>query len=596
MTYHTHLLSAVDSIINNPIVLLDEALASSSHKAMATKAANSTKNATGLTSAERISSEVMPSDRTLIPLERTSTPDKRVVRHLEKNGYSIAGDYKDGLAAHVSKPDRKIRIGKALAATDATDHIKAAFEKDPARQGIKSEEKASVLISRRSSDVAAMSTHQHWQSCQTLGGSAKKDGETVKQEKGSLSDQVPKIVASGAHIAYLVKHPDDVDKHYKPMARVTLNPFVSATSKHTILRPSNEYGESWEGFHSTVNKWAEKNFPAKDPEYHRHLGAYQEGASHFHNYGSEHDDYWKGKSYDVHAQENHTNPEVLKHYTDEAISDKKGSLMTGLMRNPALPKESADKIINHAASINLKSTPHAEHHVATITKNAKSPEHIQKMLNTHTTSGKVYDVAAQNDNTNAAQLHHILDTHGAKKTSEPNIRELSGNSGESIISSVVRNKNSNDSHFKKILEIKEFNQKESPHKDLRKTSVALDHHNLLTEIAGKYHDEDIGKKLINTVNVESLHSDTQHVVSSVAEKHPHLVHVLPDQHIQSAYRKCPLNKNLENEALRRGTPSLLSTVASHTSDRTLLGAMVNHSDDSISTPAKIRTRHLDIFS
>lgn len=144
------------SLIEAASQVLSEALAAPAHKAMATRAANSTKNSKGLTAAEQISQHVIPlgEDRVVIPLERTITPDTRVSKHLEDNGYKIH-DYEQGLAVKSDSPDRKMRIGRILQQTNAPQNIKTAYEKDPARQGIKSDP-AYVVISRKPSDVAAM--------------------------------------------------------------------------------------------------------------------------------------------------------------------------------------------------------------------------------------------------------------------------------------------------------------------------------------------------------------------------------------------------------------------------------------------------------
>lgn len=584
MTYATndkYLIEAALSVLSGNYVILDEALSSPAQKAMASKAANSTKNKDGLTSAEQISKAVMPSDRINIPLDRTSTPDNRVVSHLKTHGYSIAGDYSEGLASHESTPNRKVRIGKILTTTEAPSAVKTAFDKDPARQGIKSGG-TSVVITRKPSDVAAMSTHQNWQSCQTLGGTADKDGKPNEQSPGLYKNLVPGIVASGAHMAYLVHNPGDVDKHYKPIARTTLNAFKSP-SGHTILRPSEEYGDHWEGFHSTVKNWAEKAFPAKEPRYIRHEGAYPEGEQSINNYSPEHNEYWKSQVYEAHQHENHPEPDVLKHYTDHAIGENSLSMMTSLIKNKHLPEESVNKIVSHVSRLKSTNIPMGGQRKSNLIKLVKNPEHIQKFLDNDMGS-ETAKAVSENGNATHEQLHHILDMHGASDNGHGGTMETGYHSYD-IIRNVAAHRNADDSHFHKILKLEDLNSTDVG----KQISSSLAHEDALEHVALKYHSEDIGKKILSMApqmkNTSMIHG--------VALKHPHLLHSLPDSEVETAYGRHSLNKNLENEALRRSTPSLLSRVASKTSDRTLLNSMVNHHDPSISNNAKIRLKTLD---
>lgn len=578
--YNKSLVEAAHNILIGNYILLDEALAAPAHKALASKAANASKDSTGLTAAERISKDVMPIDRINIPLDRTTTPDNRVVNHLSSHGYSIAGDYKDGLAAHISAPNRKVRIGKILSSTNAPTHIKTAFEKDPARQGINND-KTSIVISRKPSDVAAMSTHQQWQSCQTLGGTANKDGAPNTQAPGLYKDHVPKIIGSGAHIAYLVNHPDDVDKHYKPIARTTLNAFKSVHGGHTILRPSQEYGDHWEGFHSSVKNWAEKNFPTKDPRYIRHEGAYPEGEQSINNYSPEHNEYWKSQVYEEHQHINHPDHDVLRHYTDHAINEKSFGMMTNLLKNKHLPDDSADRIVNNVSIMDSKKIPLGDSRKAGVIRQLKKPEHIQKILN-NDYSENTAKAVSENQHATSEQLHHVLDMHGAGDNGHGQTMET-GYHSASIIKNVARNKNANDSHFHKILNLEELN---STDKGTR-TSATINHDEALEGIANNYHSEEIGKKLVK------LSPLTHNTVHDVAMKHPHLLHSLEDRDIENGYRRHSKNINLENESLRRGTPELMRSVASYTSDRTLLNALHDHSDHHTAVNARIRLRALD---
>lgn len=169
---------------------LTEALATASAKAMATKAAASTA-VSGVTKAQQISRDIFPEgqDRIVIPYERNLEPNSDVVKHLEANGYKIT-DYKAGLAAKHSEENRPIRIGKILNRTGASNELFHKFDKDPARQGIKTNEHH-IVISRHPYDVAAMSSGQNWESCQTLKQTfahKKSDGTSIKvaQDRGRI--------------------------------------------------------------------------------------------------------------------------------------------------------------------------------------------------------------------------------------------------------------------------------------------------------------------------------------------------------------------------------------------------------------------------
>jgi hypothetical protein len=392
------------SLIDTATKMVNEALSAPAHKAMANKAAGKTKDASGITKAEQVSKDIMPEDRVVIPLQRTLTPDSSVVNHLANHGFQIH-DYEQGLAHHQDKPERKLRIGRVLNQTNASQSVIQSFEKDPARQGIKSSG-ASIVISRKPTDVAAMSTHQNWTSCQTLGGKAKfKDSAGNVQErnqtKGCYSERVPDIVSSGAHIAYLVHKPEDVDQHYKPIARTTLNVFESSNG-HKILRPSEEYGDHWEGFHHSVKQWAEKHFPTKDPVYWRDHHSYPEGPDQIRNYGKEHDEFWKDEQ-DPRTLKEHPSPDVLKHHTDRIIQQGNGNI-SSLISNPNISDEDSDRIVNNFAKHPRQAVDIAKH--------ARNHSQIQKMYDSNLGDYHIALALTQNKNTSSSQLHDLLDTYG----------------------------------------------------------------------------------------------------------------------------------------------------------------------------------------
>ena len=557
---------------------LTEALASTAHKALATKASN--KDANGLTAAQRISKDVMPTDRIVIPLERTHTPNKDVEAHLKNKGYHI-DNYQQGLAYHESNPDRKLRIGRVLNSTNASQQIKTAYEKDPARQGVKSPTGASIVISRHPYDVAAMSTHQNWESCQTLGGKATvtdKEGNknTVEQDKGGHTEYVPTIVGSGAHIAYLVNHPDDIDKHYKPIARVTLNPFVSE-NKNTILRPSEVYGEDWEGFHKTVSDWAEKHFPAKDAIYVRHRGAYPEGIHTVRNYGQEHDDFWKEYS-DKEALMNTSSQNVIKHNVDNMLRNQHPNLVH-LLSNPHIEESDSDRIVNAMAK-----NPRMASSVAIL---AKTPRQISTVMGNNLGDHVIASKLAINKNTSASQLHELMDTYGLGQTSEPGVRKMSHNGySPNIVSSISSHANANDGHFEKV-----FDEAGLKSNDSNKVWESfLDLMQPMHNIARRYHSEHIGRKLVELNN--KLPFSDHSILHDVAEKHPHLLSAVNDDGIAIALDRHGENKNLRKIALERNTDKTLAALASNTDDRELLGKLSNHPSESVKTKAKIRLLHL----
>lgn len=569
------------SLIDSATVMMNEALAAPAHKAMATRAANSSKDSTGLTAAERISKDVMPigQDRVVIPLQRTFTPSKAVTTHLENNGFAVH-DYEQGLAVKHDSPDRKLRIGRVLNQTNAPEHVKKAFEKDPARQGIKSDP-AFVVISRKPSDVAAMSTHQNWTSCQTLGGKAKvtEKGVTFEQhqEKGSYSEMVPGIVSSGAHIAYLVKHPDDIDTHNGPIARTTLNPFTSPD--HTIIRPSEEYGDHWEGFHHTVNKWAEENFPAKRPSYTRHRDVYQEGKQSIENYGSEHDEFWKNNpSYD--AARNTTSQPVIEHYANRLMGKTDTPLgrqfLGHVMSNPHVSDAVGDRLVHHFINSSFRDV----HPV--LAKSAKTPKQIQTVMDKTMGDTFIGSVLAKNPNTTHNQLHDILDMYGAGETNIPGVRKIPHNGySPDVIQGVANHKNANDSHFEKILSLDSLQTHGAPMKD----GSIQDHWGSLESIARRYHSEDIGRKVVGAWT-HQLGMVPHSIVYDVAEKHPHLLHGVSDKDIGEAIHKHPMSSSLMKIGLERNTPTTLKSVAFATKDHDLLSKLSQHPNVDVAEHAK----------
>lgn len=568
-----------ESLLKDVDTFLNEALASSAHKAMATKASN--KNSDGVTNAQRISKNVMLTDRVNIPLDRTLTPDKNVTQHLQSKGYHI-DNYEQGLAYHESNPNRKIRIGRVLNQINAPQHIKTAYEKDPSRQGISSTN-ASIVISRHPYDVAAMSTHQNWQSCQTLGGKATTtddDGNktTHEQEPGGLREMVPDIINSGAHIAYLVHHPDDINKHYAPIARVTLNPYKSP-SGHTILRPSNEYGDHWEGFHSSVKKWAEEKFPMRDAMYIRHNKVYPEGDDIISNYDPKFNEFWKTQHVPVTLQE-HPDPEVLHHHANKAISEKTGSDAIYLMQNNNLANEDADRLVNAFSRDPRRA--------ADLTRYARTPQHIQTILDNNLGNFYVAKSASKNENTTSEQLHHLIDTYGIGETNVPGIRKrVSNGPSEDIVTRVIAHKNADESHYNKLFDLEGVKSNDP----LKKHDNLIDYMDAFHTVARNYHSEEMGKKL-STMFKDAVY--VPHAIThDIARKHPHLLSEFNDEMIANGLSHHPGNTNLQKIAKDRNTPKPLMALARSTNDRSLLDSLEKHPDENVSKAARLQKLFLD---
>lgn len=384
------------SLIESAKKQITEAVALKGHIAMAKKASNQSK-LFGKTEAEIISQHVIPlgEDTTVLPLERdTATPHPDVVDHLDKHGYDVH-DYMKGLAIKKGEKKNPISIGKVLARTDAPQSLKTTYEKDPNRQGIDSN--VHVVISRNPLHVAGMSTHQNWESCQTLGGGGKyidSEGKTRnldKQDIGDYSEYVKDDIAAGSHIAYLVHKPEDVDKHYKPIARILLKPYMSKHG-HSILKPMQTYGEEWNGFHSTVSKWADKHFPMKDPEYTIDSSVYPDGPKKTYNFSPEHDEYWKNNQTDS-ALAMHPSDEVITHYIEDTKKQK-----------PGMNEEGSNRYYRSHIFSAIAKNPHIkEHHVLELLRHHATPEHSKGGLYIFP-SNKVVEMG-MND---PASHHHVV--------------------------------------------------------------------------------------------------------------------------------------------------------------------------------------------
>lgn len=275
---------------------------------MAQFAADESIDDTGRTAAQRLSDHVFgrKADRIVIDHQTADTmPHPDIAEHLGRHGFQIK-NYRDGIVSQektIGNPEKGIpyqkkmvdlSLMKALHQTNAPEEMKQKFVNDPNRNAAKTEG-LKIVISRRPHDIAAMSTGQHWESCQTLGGDVlDHEGKAINKREipeGKFNQHVPKAIGDGAHVAYLVKHEDDIDKHNAPISRMSLNPFHSEEGGHSVLRPSGvTYGTDVSGFHETLKAWSEKHFPTKKGHqiYERSDQVYPEGQPKVFNF--DHDD------------------------------------------------------------------------------------------------------------------------------------------------------------------------------------------------------------------------------------------------------------------------------------------------------------------
>jgi len=186
---------------------------------------------------------------------------------------------------------------------------------------------------------------------------------------------------------------------------------------------------------------------------------------------------------------------------------------------------------------------------------------------------------ANNKHATAENLHSVLDKFALRQPDGNGHRQLQnfGQSGD-IISAVTRHPNANDSHFEKILSMKEFHGT-----DESKVNGMVNHADSLEYIGQRYHSEDIAKKLIDAgpkSKTEYRYPITQ-VIHNIAEKHPHLLNGFSDQDKMNALKKHSANQNLLSAVHQIGTPEALKMVAGRTNDLGLLHTLKMHPDEGV---------------
>lgn len=563
------------SLIDTATQHITEALESPTHKAMVRKASKSSIDHTGLTAAQRISQHVFPAgqDRIVIPLEKEPVEaHPQVAEHLSKSGYDVH-DYEKGLAVKKGETKNPVSIGKVLERTNAPEQIKKIYQKDPSRQGLKSS--ASIVISRKPEDVAAMSTHQKWQSCQTLGGSAKDaDGVVNKQEKGGEADHIPEDVKAGTHVAYLVNHPEDIDKHYTPIARIALKPYSTDDGANTILHPMGVYGDEWKGFHHTVKKWAEHHFPATNAEYNMHDKVYPDGPTSIRNFSPEHDAHWANpENQSISMAPMVKSPAIISsmiHHDYDA--DGRGYLVgrihRELSKNPNLTPQHEHDLLNHP-----ENTTTGKEHILRNTKH-------QETLNSAIINPENHKHMVGNPNLKAEHLGNIINHHIKM---DMNLSAQS-NDTKTLISDISNHKNLTTEHAEKIAEIPE----------------AVEFPKIISGVMRKV-NSDTATKLVNGLDSNHLefYGDA---IKAFAENHPHKINTLDRQRLYYGYTHAfahPVTKvTFEDEMLSRqheGKPdtAMHKIVASNSDRRDVLEKLRISQNNEVSRAATGRLARLD---
>jgi len=556
--------SLPQSLVDTAKHILSEAVALKGHIAMAKKASNSSKIG-GLTAAERISKDVIPlgKDTATIPLvKNTATPHPDVESYLDNNGYAVH-DYIKGLALKKGETKNPISIGKVLSRSNAPQHIKTAFEKDPSRQGISSD--AKIVISRNPTHVAGMSTHQNWESCQTLGGAGKDcDGVTLpKQSIGEESKYIPHEIAAGSHIAYLVHHESDVDKHYAPIARVVLKPYKSA-SGHTILRPTEnkEYGDAWNGFSSSVNDWANKHFPAKDPIYHIDPNVYPEGKQIIRNYAPEHNDFWK--SQDGIPMQEHPNKEVIDHYLNNLSGVGDHITLGKIAGNPHLNEHHVSVLLNHPDT-----TPHSIRNL--VSKN-ETPTAINYGLAHH----ELHPYVANNKGLNPSHIDHLINAN------KEIIRTGEGD-GNFIAASLAARPNLTHDQADYLL----VNSRAYDYPDFVGNAISKASHGIAKQTIDKIQE--------NKKNVEYYGGAFGHIAKHAPELLPHLNNgALFRAYNHTNNQRSGLSDRIESEMLSRG-PQFHKIVATRTYNPDTLHHIASIGDDDAKKAVNWRMHQLSVI-
>ncbi len=165
-------------------------------------------------------------------------------------------------------------IGGILNETGAPDHVKRAFENDPARART-GESNLGILYSstpHANFDISGQDTSWANQSCMNPTSGGNKRYLEQDSRYGSIPATLINMDDAGAH-------KDGVAT--KPLARILSKPMNEHRGDHesdTILRAEpKDWGDGGSHFVNAVNKFNTDNFPAKaDTTYHLHPDLYQD--------------------------------------------------------------------------------------------------------------------------------------------------------------------------------------------------------------------------------------------------------------------------------------------------------------------------------
>jgi hypothetical protein len=197
---------------------------------------------------------------------------KRVIAELQKKSY-YTDDYHSGLAYHIDKPERKMKIGTILQKEKIADmefsvkegnntvtrKLSNIYEMDPDRKGSRGNK--SIVITRNKYDVAGMSTGRDWSSCMNM-------------VDGCNRRYLPKDIFHGTMSAYYVMNDDHDIK--RPLGRVNIKQFNGSSGDNIFRRETTKYGKFPREARDVVEKWTEENYKSNPGIYTKESSLYDD--------------------------------------------------------------------------------------------------------------------------------------------------------------------------------------------------------------------------------------------------------------------------------------------------------------------------------
>nr|QMP83468.1 MAG: hypothetical protein [Caudoviricetes sp.] len=323
----------------------------------------------------------------------------------------------------VVKKKQQQKIGALLS---DNPELQKQHAKSEALAGSKSKN-LKIIITRNPTDVAGQSTGRSWTSCKAM-------ADPDSNDLGGCNQQYVEkdVKKSGTHMAYLVRHDDDNIEN--PIARIALNPHVSASGNHTILRvpttskTSNEvkqYGQGGADFAHTVRQWAETNTPknANEPYYQIHPDAYDDtnlndpntrSIEFNHNLNSEGiHKIIKTGSPEVVKGIMKNNPNITQEHVNAAINHPNPLIQVHGLEHPLAPPEALDNTMNNSMDFRK--------HEAVMRNPNASDENVRKgLFHFHS---QVRGVAARHKKAKREHLQQVsqepnLDPYVAKQVND----------------------------------------------------------------------------------------------------------------------------------------------------------------------------------